>query len=208
MIDLQSSMVKKKIVWQEYGVTRKDRENRNGHKAAVVWLTGLSGSGKSTLANALDQWLFEQGCQSYVLDGDNVRHGLNRDLDFSEEDRKENIRRVGEAARLFFDAGFIVIAAFISPYESERRLARELIGENFVEVFLDIPLDVCRQRDPKDLYAKAERGELSNMTGVDAPYERPVNSEIVVYYDEGSADALLKPISRYLIDHGIVSVAN
>ncbi len=160
--------------WQALSVTREDRERLNGHPGRVVWLTGLSGSGKSTLADALEKALHAQGRHTYILDGDNVRHGLNRDLGFTEADRVENIRRTAEVARLMMDAGLIVITAFISPFRRERALARTLVGEGrFMEVFVDTPLDVCEARDPKGLYRKARAGGLPNMTGIDSPYEAP-----------------------------------
>jgi len=166
--------------WQPLNITREDRERLNGHPGRVVWLTGLSGSGKSTLANALETALHALGRHTYILDGDNVRHGLNRDLGFTEADRVENIRRTAEVARLMMDAGLIVITAFISPFRRERALARSLVGEGrFLEVFVDTPLDVCEARDPKGLYRKARAGGLPNMTGIDSPYEAPVTPEFV-----------------------------
>ena len=161
------------IHWQAVDVNEASRRKLNGHGAAVVWLTGLSGSGKSTIANALEKQLHARGCHTYLLDGDNVRHGLNRDLGFTEADRVENIRRVTEVAALMADAGLIVIASFISPFASERRAAREIIGDGFLEVFVDAPLSVVEARDPKGLYKKARAGELKNFTGIDSPYEAP-----------------------------------
>ena len=166
---------------QAMGICRLDRERMNGHAGKVIWLTGLSGSGKSTLANALEKELFVQGKRTYILDGDNIRQGINRDLGFTEADRVENIRRVTEVARLMMDAGLIVITAFISPFRAERQMARELIGpDHFIEVFVDTPLDVCEHRDPKGLYKKARSGQLSNMTGISSPYEAPKNPDLVV----------------------------
>ena len=166
---------------QAMGISRIDRERMNGHAGKVIWLTGLSGSGKSTLANALEKELFAQGKRTYILDGDNIRQGINRDLGFTEADRVENIRRVTEVARLMMDAGLIVITAFISPFRAERQMARELIGpDHFIEVFVDTPLDVCEHRDPKGLYKKARSGQLSNMTGISSPYEAPKNPDLVV----------------------------
>ncbi len=171
---------------QALSIARADRERLNGHAGRVVWLTGLSGSGKSTLANALEQALHARGRRTYVLDGDNVRQGLNRDLGFTDADRVENIRRVAEVARLMMDAGLIVITAFISPFRAEREMARQLVGEaHFLEVFVDTPLEVCERRDPKGLYRKARSGQLPNMTGIDSPYEAPLQAEVVV---DGSAD--------------------
>lgn len=164
---------------QALSITRNDRERLNGHKGKVIWFTGYSGSGKSTVANALEKELHAQGRHTYILDGDNIRQGLNRDLGFTDADRVENIRRVAEVAKLMMDAGLIVMTAFISPFRAEREMARQLIGkENFVEVFMDTPLDICEQRDPKGLYKKARAGQLPNMTGINSPYERPTNPEI------------------------------
>lgn len=161
---------------QRLSISREDRERLNGHKGKVIWFTGLSGSGKSTIANALEKELNSRGRHTYILDGDNVRQGLNRDLGFTDSDRVENIRRVAEVAKLMMDAGLIVMTAFISPFRAEREMARELIGEDrFVEVYVDTPLDVCEQRDPKGLYKKARSGQLPNMTGIDSPYEVPSN---------------------------------
>ena len=166
---------------QALSITRSDRERLNGHRGKVVWFTGLSGSGKSTLANALEKELHAQGKRTYLLDGDNVRQGLNKDLGFTEADRVENIRRIAEVARLMLDAGLIVLTAFISPFRRERDMARELIGaENFVEVYVNTPLEVCEQRDPKGLYKKARSGQLPNMTGINSPYEAPETPDLVV----------------------------
>ncbi|PKH20055.1 adenylyl-sulfate kinase [Enterobacterales bacterium CwR94] len=167
------------VVWHDHALTRNDRENLHGHQGVVLWFTGLSGSGKSTLAGALEQALYTQGVSTYLLDGDNVRHGLCRDLGFSDADRKENIRRVGEVAKLMTDAGLVVLTAFISPHRAERQMVREALGEGrFLEVFVDTPLAVCESRDPKGLYKKARAGELKNFTGIDAVYEAPVSAEI------------------------------
>ncbi len=165
---------------QALSITRQDRERLNGHKGKVIWFTGLSGSGKSTIANAVEKELNAQGKRTYILDGDNVRQGLNKDLGFTDADRVENIRRVAEVAKLMMDAGLIVMTAFISPFRAERQMARELIGvENFIEVFVDTPLTVCEQRDPKGLYKKARSGQLPNMTGITSPYERPEHPELI-----------------------------
>lgn len=172
---------------QALSITREDRERLNGHKGKVIWFTGLSGSGKSTIANALEKELHSQGKRTYILDGDNVRQGLNKDLGFTDADRVENIRRVAEVAKLMMDAGLIVMTAFISPFRAERQMARELIGkENFIEVFMDTPLELCEQRDPKGLYKKARNGQLPNMTGINSPYERPENPDLV-FQQEGTA---------------------
>ena len=178
------------IFWSESEITAERRAARNGHRGAVVWLTGLSGAGKSTIARALDHELFQRGMNTYVLDGDNLRHGLNSNLGFAPEDRAENIRRVSEVAKLMADAGTVVITSFISPYRLDRRLAREIAlqaGAEFVEVFVNAPLAVCEERDPKGLYQKARAGQLKGFTGIDAPYEPPEDPEIVVHTHEQTA---------------------
>ena len=161
-------------------VSREQREHISGHKGKVLWFTGLSGSGKSTLANALDEKLNSKKYNTYILDGDNVRMGLNKDLGFSPEDRKENIRRISEVAKLFADSGKIVMTAFISPYYKDRDEARKLIGDDFIEIFVNTPIDECIERDPKGLYKKALNGEIKGFTGIDAPYEKPQNAEIEI----------------------------
>ncbi|WP_165462754.1 adenylyl-sulfate kinase [Atlantibacter sp.] len=167
------------VVWHSHLVTREARETLHGHRGVVLWFTGLSGSGKSTLAGALETALHERGVSTYLLDGDNVRHGLCSDLGFSEADRKENIRRVGEVANLMVDAGLVILTAFISPHRAERDMVRQRVGEGrFIEVFVDTPLAVCEARDPKGLYKKARAGELPNFTGIDAVYEAPIHPEI------------------------------
>lgn len=167
------------VVWHDHPVTRESREQQHGHQGVVLWFTGLSGSGKSTVAGALEQALHRIGVSTYLLDGDNVRHGLCRDLGFSDDDRKENIRRVGEVAKLMVDAGLVVLTAFISPHRAERQMVRDLLGKGqFVEVFVDTPLSVCESRDPKGLYKKARAGELRNFTGIDSVYEAPEQPEI------------------------------
>ncbi|MCQ8228789.1 MULTISPECIES: adenylyl-sulfate kinase [Pantoea] len=167
------------VVWHDHPVTREEREQQHGHQGVVLWFTGLSGSGKSTVAGALEQVLHRAGVNTYLLDGDNVRHGLCRDLGFSDDDRKENIRRVGEVAKLMVDAGLVVLTAFISPHRAERNMVRDLLAEGqFIEVFVDTPLAVCEARDPKGLYKKARAGELRNFTGIDSVYEAPDAPEI------------------------------
>jgi bifunctional enzyme CysN/CysC len=184
---------------QALSITRADRERLNGHKGKVIWFTGISGSGKSTLANALEQELHAQGKRTYILDGDNIRQGLNKDLGFTDADRVENIRRVAEVAKLMMDAGLIVMTALISPFRAERGMARELIGaENFIEVFVDTPLDVCVQRDPKGLYKKAISGLIPNMTGINSPYERPSNPDLVINSTVANTEDCMKQISFYL----------
>ncbi|EOI3569462.1 adenylyl-sulfate kinase [Cronobacter dublinensis] len=167
------------VVWHAHPVTAAQREQLHGHRGAVLWFTGLSGSGKSTVAGALEEALHQLGVSTYLLDGDNVRHGLCSDLGFSDDDRKENIRRVGEVAKLMVDAGLVVLTAFISPHRAERHMVREQLGAGrFIEVFVDTPLEVCEARDPKGLYKKARAGELRNFTGIDAVYEAPQAPEI------------------------------
>lgn len=189
----------RKVFTERSGVTKEARRKRNGHPGFAIWLTGLPGSGKSTIARELEKKLFEAGVQVYALDGDNIRHGINRDLGYSCADRAENIRRLSELARLFSDAGLAVITAFISPFESDRQKARETIGaENFIEAFVDCPLQVCEKRDPKGLYKKARRGEILNFTGVHAPYERPVRPDITLRTDSIDAAAAVKKLLDFL----------
>lgn len=166
------------IVEHSFKINRTDREKANGHNAACLWFTGLSGSGKSTVANLVEQVLFNQGIKTFVLDGDNIRKGINKDLTFSDADRVENIRRIGEVARLMCDAGLVVIATFISPFEKERTALRNLLGDNFFEIFIDTPIAICEQRDVKGLYKKARNGEISNFTGISSPFEPPLNPDI------------------------------
>ena len=192
------------ITWHDAHITEEDRARLNGHKAVVIWYTGLSGSGKSTLANAVDGALFEKGCHSYVLDGDNVRHGLNKNLGFSPEDRTENIRRIGEVANLFRQAGVIAMTAFISPYRADRDSARELTGGNFVEVFVKADLSVCEDRDTKGLYKKARAGEIKEFTGISAPYEEPLNAEVVVDTGKETLEESAQKVIDYLVERGII----
>lgn len=185
---------------QALSITRAEREQLNGHQGKVIWFTGLSGSGKSTLANALELQLHAQGKRTYILDGDNVRQGLNKDLGFTDADRVENIRRIAEMAKLMMDAGLIVMTAFISPFRQEREMARELIGaENFVEVFVDTPLDVCEQRDPKGLYKKARSGQLPNMTGINSPYEAPLKPDVLLRTNLENPDQMVREIVEHLL---------
>jgi adenylyl-sulfate kinase len=198
----------KNITWHKPLVTRADREARNRYKGAVLWLTGLPSSGKSTLGHEVERLLFEKGCNCYVLDGDNIRHRLNRDLGFSPEDRKENIRRIGEVAHLFADAGNIVITAFISPYREDRDQARTLNEPGrFFEVFCQCGLDECERRDPKGLWGKARKGEIKEFTGVSAPYEEPEAPEIVVATDRHNLQECAEQIVRCLEEHDIVPPA-
>jgi bifunctional enzyme CysN/CysC len=184
---------------QALSITREDRERLNGHKGKVIWFTGLSGSGKSTVANVLEKELHSQGKRTYILDGDNIRQGLNKDLGFTDADRVENIRRVAEVAKLMMDAGLTVMTAFISPFRAEREMARELIGaENFIEVFVDTPLEVCEQRDPKGLYKKARSGLIPNMTGINSPYEPPLSPTYVLAHTNRDLDEAVRYLTNLL----------
>ncbi len=201
--DVLSGVKSQNIFWSEGKVTRNSRERRNRHKGAIVWLTGLSGAGKSTIATDLERELFAMGLHTYILDGDNIRHGLSANLGFAPEDRQENIRRVGEVAKLMMDAGVLVVTAFISPYRDDRRLARSLVNENdFIEVYVNAPLEVCEQRDTKGLYKKARAGEIKNFTGVNAPYEPPEKPDVVVHTDKQSiAESVAHIIDFLKIEH-------
>ncbi|ABX08114.1 Adenylylsulfate kinase [Prochlorococcus marinus str. MIT 9211] len=177
----------KNIVWHEASVTRADISRQRSHKSVILWFTGLSGSGKSTLANAVNAALFKKGFSTYVLDGDNVRHGLCKDLGFSDVDREENIRRISEVAKLFLDAGIIVLTAFVSPFRSDRNAARQLVDKgDFIEVFCSADLKTCEERDTKGLYAKARKGEIKDFTGISSPYEEPDSPELNI--ETGSRD--------------------
>ena len=189
------------ITWHETGISKQYREKKNGHRGAILWLTGLPSSGKSTIAVELQAILFEAGCNVYLLDGDNVRHGLNKNLGFSPEDREENIRRVGEVAKLFADAGFMVITSFISPYRKDRDSVRDAMAEgDFVEVFVKADLETCKKRDVKGLYGKAERGEIKDFTGISAPYEEPERPEVVLDTDKSSKEECAEEVFGYLKD--------
>ena len=190
------------IVWHDAAVSHEDRVAQKKHQPALLWYTGLSGSGKSTIANAVDRKLFELGCHTYLLDGDNVRHGLNKDLGFNDTDRVENIRRITEVSRLFLDAGLIVGTAFISPFITDRAQARELAGEGFIEVFVDTPLEVCEQRDPKGLYKKARAGDIPHFTGISSPYEAPEKPEVHLKTDEMSIEQAAEKVVLYLREKG------
>lgn len=193
------------LTWHTSAVTREDRIKQKGHRSFVLWLTGLSGSGKSTLAVALERKLFEMNMNTYILDGDNIRMGLNRNLGFSQEDRKENIRRIGEVSKLFVDAGTIVLSAFISPYREDRHLARELFAEkDFVEVYVRCPLEVCETRDPKGLYRKARAGDIANFTGISAPYEEPESPEIILNTNLYSIEECTLIVCEYLSSKGFI----
>ncbi|GLI87947.1 adenylyl-sulfate kinase [Bacillus subtilis] len=173
------------IIWHPAAISKSDRQSLNGHKSCVLWFTGLSGSGKSVLANAVDEKLYRKGIQSYVLDGDNIRHGLNKDLGFQTGDRIENIRRIGEVAKLFVDSGQMILTAFISPFREDRDMVRALFPKGeFFEIYVKCPLHVCEQRDPKGLYKKARNGEIKHFTGIDSPYEAPLSPDFIIESDQ------------------------
>ena len=213
------------VVWHNQSVSRADRERQNGHRGCVVWFTGLSGCGKSTVANVVDHKLYERGVRTYLLDGDNVRHGLNATpqmlaerygaefgqrfgLGFGQQDREENIRRVGAVAQLMCDAGLVTLTAFVSPYRSDRDAVRATLAPgDFIEIFVDAPLEVCEARDPKGLYKKARAGQIKDFTGIDAPYEAPVEPQLVLKSAEFSPEALAEEVLRYLTEAGKLNVA-
>lgn len=194
------------ITWHEHQVSGEERAALKGHKGAVLWFTGLSACGKSTVANTVDHLLHSQSKHTCVLDGDNVRHGLNKNLGFTAEDRTENIRRVGEVAKLFADSGTITLTAFVSPYKADRDAVRELLGEGqFVEIYVNASLATCEERDPKGLYKKARAGDLKDFTGIDAPYEAPENAELVLDADTKDIDTLAGEVVAYLEANGYLS---
>lgn len=202
---MRSEPVNPHIRWHDQQVTRDMRIKRNGHCSALIWLTGLPSSGKSTLAHALEESLFSAGKATYVLDGDNVRHGLCSDLGFTERDRVENIRRIGEVAKLFLDAGIITFAAFISPYEADRLKVRELVGQDhFIEVYCRCPVEVCEARDPKGNYAKARSGIITNFTGISAPYQAPENPALTVDTDRSGVEESVIAVLTLLHQRGII----
>jgi len=191
--------IPRNIVWHEGLITKLERWTLNGHRSALVWITGLSASGKSTIAVGLERLLHMKRVRSYILDGDNVRHGLNSNLGFSEEDRKENLRRVGEIAKLFVDAGILTIASFISPYEQDRDMIRSLFpADEFIEVYLDCDISVCEARDPKGFYEKARKGDIKNFTGISAPYEIPTRPEVIVNTAKMGVEACVEKIFSFI----------
>ncbi|MDP2240459.1 MAG: adenylyl-sulfate kinase [Burkholderiales bacterium] len=192
-------------VWHHATVTRARREQLSGHKGAVVWFTGLSGAGKSTIAHAVEEHLHQLGCHTYVLDGDNVRHGLCGDLGFSIEDRHENIRRIGEMTKLLADAGIIVLSAFISPLRADRDRVRRLVGADFVEIYCRCPIEVCEARDVKGLYSKARTGEIKEFTGISSPYEEPDNAEIVINSVSMSVEESVATVMACIQVRGIIA---
>ncbi len=193
------------ITWHETSISKENRREKNGHGSCALWFTGLSGSGKSTIANAVSNELFRQGISEYVLDGDNIRHGLNKDLGFSDYDRTENIRRIGEVAKLFVDSGKVVTTAFISPFRSDRDQVRALFEDgDFIEVFVQCPIEECERRDPKQLYAKARRGEIKDFTGIDSPYEGPEQPEITLHSDQVTVEEAVEQVFTYLREKNII----
>ena len=192
-------------VWHTQQITKSQRADLKQQKSCLLWYTGLSGSGKSTIANAVDALLFQRQCHSYLLDGDNVRHGLNGDLGFSDEDRVENIRRISEVAQLFVDAGLIVSTAFISPFAADRAMAAAKLGNGeFIEVFIDTPIAICEQRDPKGLYKKARAGEIKDFTGIDSTYEAPEKPTIHIDTSDKSIEQCAQQVVDYLIEYGFI----
>ncbi len=195
------------VVWHHATVTRARREKLNGHRAGVVWFTGLSGAGKSTLGHAVEEALHQRGCRTYVFDGDNVRHGLCSDLTFSVADRTENIRRIGEMTKLFTEAGVIALTAFISPVRADRDRVRQLLGDDFVEVYVKCPIEVCETRDVKGMYAKARQGLIKEFTGISSPYEEPEHPELVVETSLTSLDASVAQVVDCLQSRGLLPAA-
>lgn len=187
------------IVWHDSSITKEDRRKQNNHSSFVLWFTGLSGSGKSTIANALAKELYGRNIRNYVLDGDNIRNGLNRDLSFSDEDRTENIRRISEVSKLFVDNGTVVLTAFISPFLQDREKAKEIVSEEeFIEIFVSCPIEECEKRDPKGLYSKARKGEIPDFTGIDSPYEEPVSPALTIHTNDQSISECVDVILTYL----------
>lgn len=201
----QNTSITSNVVWHEHAVDKATRAAQKSQKPAVIWFTGLSGSGKSTLAGMLEQKLHSQDKHTYLLDGDNIRHGLCGDLGFSDKDRVENIRRISEVAKLFVDAGQIVLTAFISPFKADRAFCRNLLGElEFVEVFIDVPLEICEQRDPKGLYKKARSGDIKHFTGIDSPYEVPTSPEIHLKVSTETPQQLTEVLYQALVEKGYI----
>ena len=194
-------MNRQNIKWHDFTISKAQRSTLKNQKPFIIWLTGLSGSGKSTIADQIDKALHQRGFHTYLCDGDNIRSGINSDLGFSDEDRQENIRRIAQIAKLFVDSGLIVICAFISPFARDRQLARDLVlGDEFVEVFVDTPLEICAQRDPKNLYQKAKKGDIGNFTGISSIYDKPVNPEIIVD-GQNELETTTRQIISYLQKH-------
>lgn len=193
------------ILWHDHKITKKERVKRTNQKPCILWFTGLSGSGKSTIANAIEEILYNNGNFTYLLDGDNVRYRLNKDLGFDEKSRVENIRRIGEVAKLFVDSGIIVLTAFISPFRADRELVRKIVDDGeLIEIFVDTPLEVCENRDPKGLYKKARAGEIKDFTGIDSPYEVPTLPEIHIKNDKITIEKACQQIFDYLVEKGYI----
>ncbi|MEE6450431.1 adenylyl-sulfate kinase [Gottfriedia acidiceleris] len=189
----------KNIVWHQASISKEDRRQKNNHHSCILWFTGLSASGKSTIANEIAKALYHLNVQQYVLDGDNIRHGLNKDLGFTDFDRTENIRRIGEVAKLFVDNGQIVLTAFISPFIADRNIVRSLVEQDeFIEVYVECSVETCESRDPKGLYKKAKNGEIQNFTGINSPYEAPINPEITLNTDQLSVQECVETILQFL----------
>ena len=206
MSDKTTPSTSTNVVWHHATVTRLRREALNGHRGAIIWFTGLSGSGKSTLAHAVEEYLHQRGCRTFVLDGDNVRHGLCGDLDFSSQDRQENIRRIGEIAKLFMDAGVIVLTAFISPYRADRERVRGMVEHgDFIEIFCDTPLEICESRDVKGIYKKARAGLIPEFTGISSPYEAPITPELTVQTGTTGLEACVQQVIGELMLRGIIT---
>ena len=199
----------KNVVWHHATVTRQRRNELNNHKSVVLWFTGLSGSGKSTLAHAVEEELHQIGCRTIVLDGDNMRHGLCKDLDFSDESRKENIRRIGEVAKLFIESGVITLTAFISPFKEERDKVRKLLAnQDLIEIYVKCPIGVCEARDVKGMYKKAKANEIKNFTGISSPYEAPESPGLIVATDQETLDESVDKVLGVLINRGIINNEN
>lgn len=197
----------KNVVWHTHNIDKQKRAALKDQKPCILWFTGLSGSGKSTIAGALEEMLYKNGNHTYLLDGDNIRHGLNSNLGFDEGSRMENIRRVGEVAKLFVDSGLIVLSAFISPFRKDRAMIQKLVDKDeFIEIFIDTPLEVCEARDPKGLYKRARSGEIKDFTGIDSPYEVPASPTICIKGDRISVEEAVKKVFDYLVQKGYIYV--
>jgi adenylylsulfate kinase len=193
-------------IWHNLTVTRNQKEKQNGHKSILIWFTGLSGSGKSTIAHAVEEKLHNLGCKTVVLDGDNIRYGLSKDLSFSDEDRHENIRRIGEVAKLFVETGIIAMTAFISPFRKVRAQVRNLMSlEDFIEIYVSCPINVCEQRDKKGLYRRARKGEVSYFTGISSPYEIPENPDLTIHTDQQSLEETVNTVFEFLKNRGVLT---
>ncbi|QOS77898.1 adenylyl-sulfate kinase [Paenibacillus sp. JNUCC31] len=203
------SKEERNITWQQSSLNRQDRENHNGHRSRALWFTGLSGAGKSSLAFALEQYLYEKGVHGYVLDGDNVRHGLNRDLGFTAEDRQENLRRIGEVSKLMVDAGLFVLSAFISPHAQDREMVKQLFeADDFIEIYVRCSIEECERRDPKGLYKKARSGDIPHFTGISAPYDIPEDPSLIIDTEKLSIDEAVHEIVQHLERIGALKLTN